>query len=75
MLNRSDASVVGLSDPAFDGFAVTPADGADLGQVTRALWIGTGGSLVVVMAGGTTLTLANIPSGNMIPIQIGRAHV
>ncbi len=75
MLNRADGSVVGLSDPGFDGFAVTPLDSGDLPAVTRALWIGTGGDVSVVMAGGNVLTFKSVASGSVLPVQVSRVKL
>lgn len=72
MFNRTDASIVALTDPAFDGFGITPDDGTDLSQVTRAVWVGNGGSVIVVLAGGGQVTLANVVGGSILPIQAKR---
>ena len=51
------------SQPATRGFAITPAD-ADLAQTTRGLFVGTAGTLVVILAGDTAaITLNNAPAG------------
>jgi len=36
---------------------------------TRALWIGTGGTLVLVTDGGETLTFQNVSDGVLLPIH------
>jgi hypothetical protein len=58
-----------INMPAEDGFAITPADDTDLPQVTRGIYVGTGGDLVVVTKLGTTLTHKNVPSGSFLPIR------
>lgn len=47
---------------------ITPSDTEDLANLPRELYIGTGGSLRVTMAGnGAVLDLANVPSGTRLP--------
>lgn len=59
---------------ARDAVTVTPSD-ATVIPVTRALYIGTGGTLVVRMAGGpggpsaTSVTFLSVPQG-ILPIQV-----
>lgn len=50
--------------------AVTPSDTAELSTVSRALWVGTGGNVVVVMFDRTTATIANVPDSTLLPIRV-----
>jgi hypothetical protein len=61
-----------LTSPPEHGQAVVPSDGADLGHVTRALFVGSGGDLAVRLQDGTALTFANVPAGALIPIRVAR---
>ena len=55
---------------AHGAVAVTPSDSTEL-PVTRALFIGTAGDVVVTMADGQTpITFANIANATMLPIQV-----
>ena len=63
-----------ITAPAQDGFSITPNDEADLPQVTRALYCGTGGTLVVKLLSGATLTFINVPAGSFLPIRVVRVH-
>lgn len=61
-----------VEGPATSAFAVVPAD-ADLQAVTRALYIGTGGDLVVTLADdGAPVLLAAVQSGTLLPIRAKR---
>lgn len=51
---------------------VTPNNDADLTAMTRAVFVGTGGDLEVVMAGGQTVVLPSIPAGAFLPISVSR---
>lgn len=62
----------GLSSPAEDGESIVPSDGSDLGQVTRALYIGVGGSVRLQLARGTQIDLSNVPSGAILPLRVRR---
>ena len=55
---------------ASDANTVTPSD-ATVIPVTRALYIGTGGDVVVRMASGVTRTFKNTISG-ILPIQVDK---
>jgi hypothetical protein len=72
MPDRFQYSTPSLSGPASHAFAVTPNDGADLAETTRALYVGTGGSVAAVMASGGTVTFASLASGTLLPVRISR---
>lgn len=61
----------GLTSPAGRFAAVTPSDGVDLAQVSRALFVGVAGDLAVIGAGGDTVTFAHAPVGYH-PIRVAR---
>ena len=63
---------VGLSAPAICPEAVVPNDGQDLGHVTRAIYVGTGGNIRVLMPEGLTTVFENLPSGAFLPIRVKR---
>ena len=69
-LNRTS----GLESPATDAFSVSPNDAGDLPMVTRALYIGGGGDLSVVMKDGTTVTFSSLSSGAILPIRASRVR-
>ena len=54
---------------AHDAKAVTPSDSTVL-PCTRALWVGTGGTVNVVTGDGTTVAFTNVASGMILPIQV-----
>ena len=60
----------GLNAPAREAFAISPDDSAELDYVTRAIYVGGGGDLEVVMLGGTQVTFQNLPAGTVLPCSI-----
>ncbi len=64
-----------VTSPARDGDIVTPGAAA-LPHVSRALWIGSGGDVVVNFAGygddpgEQNVTIKNVPDGYPLPIQV-----
>ena len=58
-----------LSSPASSGFAVTPNDSGSFSETCRALYVGSGGNLSVRMLSGEVLTLANVPTGLLLPLR------
>ena len=60
----------GMTDPASNGFAVTPSDTTELTGV-RGVYVGESGDLAVVMRGGTSpVTLVGVPAGMILPIRV-----
>lgn len=52
-----------LQSPATHAVAVTPDDATDLGHLTRALYVGTGGDVRVTLADGSAVTFVNMVQG------------
>ncbi|MEM7470454.1 MAG: hypothetical protein AAF340_03815 [Pseudomonadota bacterium] len=61
-----------LISPARGGEQVSPSDTVALAQVSRALFVGQGGDLSVVMADGTPLLFEAVPGGTMLPVRVER---
>ena len=73
----TESSASHLGNMFYDtALAVTPSDGSDLtGEPFFAVYVGTGGDLKVDMAdGGSPVTLANVASGQLLPIMVERIY-
>lgn len=70
MQDRFDDRNASITGPAFHGFAVTPNDGAELPEMTRALYVGATGALHVLLASGAEVTFAGVAGGTMLPIRV-----
>jgi hypothetical protein len=68
--NRNAAS--GRESPAMHAFVPTQSDTEECEFITRAIYVGNGGSLKVTMAGGETVTFAGVPTGALLPISVKR---
>lgn len=56
--------------PSLDCFAITPSDSADLPKVTKALYVGEGGDVVLRSAkGNADVTFRNLPSGSTLDVR------
>lgn len=75
MLDRFRHHAQSSDSPASVGFAITPNDAAELSEVTRALYIGGDGTLVVEMASGDEVTFANVAQGTLLPLRVRRVKV
>lgn len=63
----------GLESPANNAFAITPSDTVDLPVVTRAIYVGGGGSIAVILAGdASSVTLVAVPVGSFLAIRAKR---
>jgi len=61
----------GLDSPATRHFTVTPADGSDLANIPRALFIGGAGDVAIRDGAGTDVTYT-VPAGVLLPIRAVR---
>lgn len=64
-----------LSDQSSACAAVSTSDSADLAQIPKALFIGTGGNIALTLANdttGTSVTFKNVPSGTVLPVRPSR---
>ena len=60
-----------LIAPAREAFALTPNDAAELTSATKALYVGTGGDIVLRAVGsGTDVVLRNVVSGSVLAIRL-----
>lgn len=55
--------------------AVTPHNTNELTNVSRAIYVGTGGNVVVVMQGGAEVTLAGVEASTWLPIRIKKVKL
>lgn len=72
MLDRFANVQPSLSGPALTAFAVTPDDGTDLTEASRAVYIGTAGNLSVKMLSGEVVTFAGLAAGTLLPVRVSR---
>ncbi|OCX66423.1 hypothetical protein BFP70_05225 [Thioclava sp. SK-1] len=63
-----------LTSPAQRGFSVVPSDSVDLPQVTRGLYLGYGGDVTVLLAGGGVVTFANMAPGGVHGLRVQRVY-
>ncbi len=62
----------GIDGPAIGNIAVTPSDSDDLVQTSRALYVGTGGTVVVRAHDGTEASYVGVPTGLILPVRAVR---
>ncbi len=58
-----------LNAPARDAAPIVPSDTATLSVTPRALYVGQGGNLALVMAGGQSVTFEGVPAGTLLPVR------
>ena len=73
-MDRYENHSPSLVSPATDGANVAPSDGADLAQVTRALYVGQGGDLSLRLASGSEVVLAGVVGGTLLPVRAERVR-
>ena len=71
-ITTGDISPIKTTPPSANAEAVTPSDN-DLSFITRGVYVGGSGDLVVLMAGtGDTVTFANVSPGAVYPIMVSQ---
>jgi hypothetical protein len=55
--------------PAHGAKVITPSDATIL-EITRGLYIGSTGDVIVTMADGDEVTFSAVPTGVVLPIQV-----
>lgn len=63
-----------LDSPATSGEVIVPNDTTDLPHATRGIYIGSTGSLAVVLVSGDELTLNGVQAGTIYPLRIARVR-
>lgn len=65
---------VALSDPANEAVPITP--GEPLDETARAIYVGTGGNLMMRGGDDTAMrTWKNVPDGTMLPFRVDEVGV
>lgn len=62
-----------VDGPANDATEITPGTSV-LTDMTRAIYVGTGGAMTVRTRGGNDITFSNIPDGSIIPIRADKIY-
>lgn len=63
-------SHISVTDPAYsNALAVVPADNTPLAIVTRGLYVGGAGNVVIVLQGGQTVTFTGVAAGTVLRIR------
>ena len=61
------------SQPAVDAVAITASNATDLSAYKiRALYVGTGGDVTVLVASGQTVVFKNAAAGSIIPCTVNK---
>lgn len=74
MQDRFEGMASGVDAPITHGFAVTPADDVDLSEITRAVYVGAGGTLAATLMTGAVVTFEGLAGGTLLPVRIRRVH-
>jgi hypothetical protein len=63
-----------VDSPAVGALTVSPHDTTTLTTASKALYVGTGGNIAVLMLDGTTATFTAVPTGTVLPIRVQRVN-
>ena len=72
MLNDPFANTIeSVVTPAADCFPITPSDTDDLAKATKAIFVGTGGDVVLrSVSGAADVTFRNLPDGSILDVRV-----
>jgi len=62
------------SAPAVHVEAITPSDTVNLTSVSRGIYVGGAGDLVVLMLDGSTATFKAVPVGTTLDLRVRRVN-
>lgn len=71
-VDQQSGMVEGMTSPADNLVAITPSDSTDLANVSRALYVGGAGNLVVTPFGGGSNVTLTVVAGAILPIRVSR---
>lgn len=61
-----------LISPAHDCFSIVPSDAGNLTKATKAIYVGTGGDIVLRAVGSQNdVTFRNVIGGSILDIRVG----
>ena len=73
MADRYNVGSSGLTGSATRSASVSPNDGADLSNVTRAIWVGGAGNLaVMLLEDSAAVTFVGVAAGTLLPLRVKR---
>jgi predicted S18 family serine protease len=64
----------GLDSPAMNAAAITPSDSVAMEMTSRGIYVGVGGNISVLTAGGDTVVFVGVFPGTIIPIRVNRVN-
>ncbi|GGL77403.1 spike base protein, RCAP_Rcc01079 family [Wenxinia marina] len=73
MSDRYENHATGLESPAIRIVAITPDDGADLGEAVRGLNVAGAGSVRIRTVGGSEGTIF-VAAGAAFPVRVARVY-
>jgi hypothetical protein len=73
--NDYPAMFAGVSSPYVGGETVSPSDTVSLTKVSRAIYVGTVGTLSCLMMDGTTVALPTTVAGTIYPLRVERVNL
>lgn len=68
MANQHDGMSESLTAPADDAVAITPSDSVDLPYISRSIYVGGAGDVVLITKNGQEVTFSGHPVG-YIPVR------
>jgi hypothetical protein len=72
MSERYTSRADDITAPARRGFAIAASDSADLEAETRAIYVGGGGDIAMVLAAGDEIALIGVAGGSLLPVRARR---
>lgn len=71
--DKFESSSDSLIAPASVCFAIIPSDSLELPQVTKAIYVGTGGQVTLAPVDNTApVTFVNVPSGAILDVRTSK---
>ena len=60
--------------PATFGFVINPSDDSFLEELTRGIWVGGSGNIILMLSSGRVIPLVGVVAGTLIPVKAKKVY-
>lgn len=61
--------------PATFGFPISPSDTQFLEELTRGIWVGGAGTIILMLSSGRIVALSGAVAGSLVPVKAKKVYL